>query len=167
MITWRMLKQNSASIQRRYLLREQRKLSMSTIKQRYCVTKIHQNVYVKVCTTALLIVRFKLNYSLTGFLCSHCFCTFHNKLYTAAITLTRWKQRGSIWKTFSSYNMKIEETFAGLYWDLQRLFTLSVHHCDCDVAHRWVKHIASLLNGKRSKYTASTFSDAVANAHFE
>ena len=104
-----MLKQNSASIQRRYLLREQRKLSISTTKQRYCVTKIHQNVYVKVCTTALLIVRFKLNYSLTGFLCSHCFCTFHNKLYTAAITLTRWKHRGSIWKTFSSYNMKIEE----------------------------------------------------------
>ena len=104
-----MLKPNSASIQRRYLLREQRKLSMSTIKQRYCVTKIHQNVYVKVCTTALLIVRFKLNYSLTGFLCSHCFCTFHNKLYTVAITLTRWKHRGSIWKTFSSYNMKTEE----------------------------------------------------------
>ena len=37
---------------------------MSTIKQRYCVIKIHQNVYVEACTTSLPALRFKLNYSL-------------------------------------------------------------------------------------------------------
>ena len=56
-------------------------------------------------------------------------------------------------KNFQFIQHENRRTFAGLYWDPQRLFTLSVHHYDCDVPHRWVQHIASLLNGQRDQST--------------